>query len=286
MTIRFLICTVGSTQCEATLRFGAQLAKILSAGATLLGIVAKGQTGEQLRHTLDRTARDLADCGLPVRVRLSTNDAEKTVKTELGRYAYDLVAVGPLGGQRACHSLLDLVAMHIAECSVGSVLVVKGNRSQLSRILICSSGTKYSRPPVQTDAAIARAAGAQITLLHVTEPMPIMYKGLTRMEETMTEFLQTDTEQARELKWAIQLFKAESRVANVILRQGIVANEILHEGREGDYDLIVLGSSRIPSRLIRVLLGDVARDVVSRAQRPVLAMHPPDQNSNETLCYA
>ena len=285
-TMRILICTEGSIQCEATLRFGAELAKVFSADTTLLGIAAKGQTGEQLRHVLDRTAQDLADWGLPVQVRLTTDHAEKVVTAELGRCAYDLVAVDALGGQRARHALLNLVAMRIVECSAGSVLVVKGGRSQLSRILICSSGTKYSRPSVQISSAIARAAGVQVTLLHVTEAMPIMYTGLKRMEETLTELLQTDTEQARELKWAVQLLRAEGGAAEVKLRRGMVADEILHEGRDGDYDLIVLGSSRSTRGLVRVLMGDVTRDVVSRAQRPVLVVRPPNQSGNETLCYA
>ena len=283
--MRILICTVGSTQCEATLRFGAEFAEALSADTTLLG-TAQGHTDATLRPLLDRTARNLADCGLPVQVQIEVDHAEKVVRAELGRCAYDLVAIGALGGQRACHGHAELVATCIVECSAGSVLVVKGNRSQLSRILVCSSGTKYGRPPVQIGAAIARAASAQVTLLHVTEPLPIMYTGLGRMEQTLTELLRTDTEQARELEWAIQLFQAESRVANFVLRHGVVADEILHKGREGDYDLIVLGSSRKGSRLVRALMGDVARSVVSRAQRSVLVVCPPDQIADDILCKA
>lgn len=178
-----------------------------------------------------------------------------------------------------------MLTMRIVECSIGSVLVVKGSRTQLSRMLICSSGTKCSRPSMQTGAAIARAAGAQVTLLHVTEPMPIMYTSLEQMKETLTEFLQTDTEQARELKWAIQVLKAECGAAEAKLRWGIVADEILREGCDGDYDLIILGSSQGVSGLVRVLIGDLTRAIMSRAQRPVLVVRPPDHNGNEALLY-
>lgn len=132
--MRILICTVGSTQCEATLRFGAEFAKALSADTTLLGIAAEGHTDATLRPLLDRTARNLADCGLPVQVQIAVDHAEKVVRAELGRCAYDLVAIGALGGQRACHSHAELVAMCIVECSAGSVLVVKGNRSHSSKL--------------------------------------------------------------------------------------------------------------------------------------------------------
>jgi len=53
-----------------------------------------------------------------------------------------------------------------------------------------------------------------------------------------------------------------------------VADEILREGEVGDPDLIVLGSSQSAGGLIRVLMGDVTRDVMSRAQRPVLVVRP------------
>lgn len=272
--MRMLICSIGSKQCTATLHFGAEVAKALSADTTLLGIVKEGYEGKQLQETLKKVAQGLAELGLPHKVRFETGDAEEIVMTELEQNTYDLVGVGALVNQRARHTLLDLVGTRILERAPGSVLVVKGKRRTLSQVLICSSGTEYSREPVQIGAAVARGAGAQVTLLHVMHPMPTMYTGLERMEETLDEFLQTDTLQARELKWAARAVKAECETVELKLRQGIVADEILREGEVGDPDLIVLGSSQSASGLIRALMGDVTRDVMSRAQRPVLVVRP------------
>jgi nucleotide-binding universal stress UspA family protein len=274
--MKMLICSIGSEQCNVTLRFGTAVAKALSADTTLLGMVKEGDKAEQLRGALNKVSKELAELGLPVQVRLETGDAEKIVMTELEQNTYDLVAVGALGNQRSRHTVLDLVGMRIIERAAGSVLVIKGDRPTLSRVLICSSGTEHSRLPVRTGAAVACGAGAQVTLLHVMDPLPAMYAGLEGMEETLAEFLQTDTDIARELKWAVGVVEAECENAELELRHGIVADELLREGQAGDHDLIVLGSSRSAGGLIRVLLGDLTQAVVTRAQRPVLVVRSAD----------
>jgi nucleotide-binding universal stress UspA family protein len=274
--MKMLICSVGSNQCQATLRFGEQVAKALSADTTLLGMVKKGREGNQLRAALNKAAQELSELGLSAKVRFETGDPEEIVMAELDQNIYDLVAVGALANQRARHTLLELVGKRIIERATGSVLVIKGDRPMLSRVLVCSSGTVHSHLPVRVGAAVARGAGARATLLHVMEPMPAMYAGLEEMEETLAEFLQTDTAQAREVKWALQVLEAGSENVELELRRGIVTDEILGEGRAGDYDLIVLGSSRKAGGLIRVLLGDLTQAVMSRAQRPVLVVRSAD----------
>ena len=125
-------------------------------------------------------------------------------------------------------------------------------------------------------ASLACGAGATATVLHVVDAMPAMYAGLEQMEETLAELLQSDTQKARELKWAAQVVKAGCEISELKLRRGIVVDEILREGQVGDYDLIVLGSSRAAGGLVRVLMGDLTREIVSRAQRPVLVVRPVD----------
>jgi nucleotide-binding universal stress UspA family protein len=102
-----------------------------------------------------------------------------------------------------------------------------------------------------------------------------MYTGLEQMEETLAELLQSDTDIARELKWAAEEVKKNGSVSSDLeLRRGYAADEILREGQVGDYDVIVLGSSRYAGGIVRVLMGDLTREVVGRAQRPVLVVPP------------
>jgi nucleotide-binding universal stress UspA family protein len=272
--MRMLLCTIGSQRREVTLQFGAQVAKALAARVTLLGVADKDARLPELTEILEKTAADLTESGLTASVRVLTGNAEAIVINEMKQTPYDMVVLGSLAGKRSRRRLLDSVGMRIIEQASTSVLLVKGNRTALSKVLICASGTEQGHLPVWAGSAIGCGAGAKVTVLHVTEAMPAMYSGLEQMEETLAELLQSDTEMARELRWATQVVKAECEISEVKLRRGIVADEICREGRVGNYDLMVLGSSQSAGGLVRALLGDLAREVVSRAQRPVLVVRP------------
>ena len=103
--------------------------------------------------------------------------------------------------------------MCIVERARSSVLVYWGDRSRLSRILICTSGTEYGHQAVWAGSLLACGAGAQATLLHVVGATPSMYAGLEKMEETLAELLQSATERSRELKWAAQVVMSECDIS-------------------------------------------------------------------------
>ena len=274
--MNMLLCSIGSKKRKTTLRYGATLAKALSAEVTLLGVMDKKRKSSRLELIMNTIARELTDDGLSVEMRIEIGNAEEALLAESERETYDLIAMGALGGKRSRRTLVSSVARRLLERTESSVLVIKGNRTEISRVLVCSSGTEHGRLAVQTGATIACLVGAQATLLHVLDPIPAMYTGLERMEETLSEFLSTDTEPAHELKWGAQVLKAECGIAQLKIRRGLVADEILREGERGEYDLIVLGSSRYPNGLVRIAMGNVAHELVSHAHRPVLVVRPHD----------
>ena len=274
--MHMLICTIGSKRRKSTLRFAREVAKALSAKVMLLGVVDRKRNVEELELFLEDAAADLGELGLETQVRVEKGNPEDVVMGEMEAATYDLVALGALGKKRSHHRFLSSVALRIIEQAKSSVLVIKRSRPSLSRVLICASGTEQGHLSVWAGAAIACRAKAQATLLHVVDALPSMYTGLEQMEETLAELLESDTEHSRELKWAAQVVKAECDISELKLRRGIVADEILREGRVGDYDLIVLGSSRSAGGIVRALMGDLAREVVTRAERPVLVVRPSD----------
>ena len=272
--MKMLICSIGSKRRKSTLQFAVQVAQVLGTDTTLLGVVPSKRQVQELGQTLETAAAALVTQGVPVQVLVEAGNAEIIVVKELEQTSYDLVAVGALGGQRSPRAFFNSFGMRIVERAKHSVLMIKGDRPRLSRILICASGTEVGHVAILAGSSLACGAGAQATVLHVVNALPAMYTGLEQMEETLAELLQSESDMARELKWAANVVKDECEIAEVKLRRGIVADEILREGQEGDYDLIVMGSSRSASGLVRVLMGDLTREVVSRAQRPVLVVRP------------
>lgn len=270
--MKILICTIGSKQRKSTLRFASRVAEALAASTTLLGVVDKKSKAEELEQVLQEVALNLSKRELPIQFRVESGDAEDVVMEELETAPYDLVVLGSLGKKRSHRRLFDSVAMSIVERAQSSVLVYRGDRSCLSRILICTSGTEHGHQAVWAGASLACGAGAEATVLHVVNVLPSMYAGLEKMEETLAELLQSATERSRELTWAAQVVKSECEISELKLRRGIVTDEILRESQEGDYDLIVVGSSMAAGGLVRALLGDATREIVRRAQCPVLVV--------------
>jgi nucleotide-binding universal stress UspA family protein len=222
---------------------------------------------------LKAPAAEFARAGLTAELQVEAGDAEALVMDAMAASPYDVVALGALAKKRQRRRLTS-VAMGIIEHAQASVLVIHGERQRIRRVLICASGTEQGHLPVWAGAALACGAGARTTLLHVVDAMPSMYAGLERMEETLGELLQSGTERARELKWAAQVVRAECDISELKLRRGIAAEEILREAQQGDHDLIVMGSSRGANGVMRVLLGDLTRDVVTKSDRPVLVVRP------------
>jgi nucleotide-binding universal stress UspA family protein len=257
------------------------VAKALSAETTLLGVVARKNESERLTQALNEVGQDLARLGLSARARVERGNAEAIVSAEMESTAYDLVAVGALGANRSRRALFESVGMRIVERAHGAVLLVKGERTRLSRVLISASATELGRACVRAGAELAYGAGACATVLHVVDAMPAMYTGLEQMEETLAELLQSDSDVARELKWAAGEVRRGCEKSDLKLRRGYAADEILREGQVGDYDVIVLGSSRYAGGIVRVLMGDLTREVVGRAQRPVLVV-PPDREGTSS----
>lgn len=272
--MKMLLCTIGSRQREVTLQYGMTIARALSADLTLLGVARSKHKVSPLAEELSDFASSLATDGLSVRVQVITGEPEEAVLSEMEAETYDLVALGALARKRSRRPFFDPVVVRIIEQARTSVLAIKGERHSLSKVLICASGTEHGHLSIWAGAALACSSQAKGTVLHVVGPMPAMYVGLEQMEETLAELLQSDTEMARELRWAAQVVKAECEVSEVKLRRGIVVDEILQEGQEGDYDLIVLGSSQTGGGLRRALMGDLASEIVIRAQRPVLVVRP------------
>jgi nucleotide-binding universal stress UspA family protein len=272
--MKMLMCSIGSKKMEETLRFGAEVAKALAGDVLFLGVVEKAQNVPEVRAAMERIARQLNETGVVSEIRVEVGEAEDVVLSELGKRPYDLLAVGALAGKRSRKALLGSVAMRIIEQVRCSVLVIKGERTKVRRVLICASGRELGQMVIWAGTAVACGAGAHATLLHVVDAMPAMYAGLGQMEESFEELLLSGSETARELKWAAKVVETECRISEFKLSRGTVPEQILAEGKSGDYDLIVLGSSRASGGLVRALMGDVSRDIVHRADRPVLVVAP------------
>ena len=119
---------------------------------------------------------------------------------------------------------------------------------------------------------IAQATGAEVTLLYVT-PQPLLhYPVLREIEDAWGALLQTDTLQGRNLKAGRDTLRGLGVETGVSLRHGPVVEQIMAEIREGEYDLVALGSTYAAQSLYRYFVRSITDLVVEQAGRPVLVV--------------
>ncbi|MFW6110963.1 MAG: universal stress protein [Thermoproteota archaeon] len=152
------------------------------------------------------------------------------------------------------------------------------------KILVPLDGSKHSLNALQTAIQIAKKFDGKITLIHVysvnvswaTRP-PATYSNLT-MNSYVPQMAQDDVSKVEEAsqKAAANILEdgrdqveGEEVEVETLLKEGHAVKEITNAARDGEFDLIVIGSRGL-SRMKEILLGSVSVGVIRNASCPVL----------------
>ncbi|MDP8902356.1 MAG: universal stress protein [Thermoproteota archaeon] len=127
---------------------------------------------------------------------------------------------------------------------------------------------------------LAKISGAQLVILHVIESEAIPPSALLTfiqpergLKGAKEDLRSTFEEAARRMLDQRVRESKDGGIANIeyIIRAGKPVDEIVNESESGNYDLVVMASSRITSK-VRVL-GSNVRRVLDSITRPVLVIH-------------
>jgi nucleotide-binding universal stress UspA family protein len=99
-----------------------------------------------------------------------------------------------------------------------------------------------------------------------------MHATLVRRQEDMDTLLNSNSELARNLRNEKDTIERAGVPVSVQIRHGIVVDQILEEVEHGDCDLIVVGSWPVRDLWRNYVIGNVTREIVKRADRPVLVI--------------
>jgi nucleotide-binding universal stress UspA family protein len=272
--LKILICVGGLPFAEPTLKFGNLVAALSESEVTLLTVVDGRRTKSDAAAMLAK-ARELLDVAVH-EVKVRKGQSVEEIVEEACNLGYDMIVVGSRVMNRFTQLLLRSVTQQVTKKVMArapiSVLVVKEERPSLKRILICTGGQKINQAVIEQGAQLAKAADAVVQLLYVTTPVPGMYSGLEDMDETLPELLQTNTPIAKHLRWAAHYLSQIGVSGDIKVRHGVVSEEILHEAREGGYDLIVVGSRTEMPLLNELLMEKVTPQIVEHAPSSVLVV--------------
>jgi sulfate transport system ATP-binding protein len=220
-------------------------AAALDASIVVLGIVQGAQPPEALR---DKLKAEFENEAAEIRVRAGL-PAEQ-LRNEQAENFYDLAVLGALGRQAVRSAPLR---RFLRESS--TPLLFGAPREKFEKVLICTAVGEPGKSDVRVGGWLAGRMGARVTLLHVSRdaspPPPWIRSHLDRGVATLSGFDVT----------------AEARVRTA----PTPLEGILLETRQGDYDLVVIGSHGPRSRSVTAR-DDVTIQILDSAKRPILVV--------------
>lgn len=275
--MKILICSDGSSQAENAIRFGGLIAEAGRSEATIFGITEKAEDEDRVFESLRRGQQLLKERNVRAELITKAGEPIEEIVKRTEETAYDLVVIGASRKGTRGPFLMSAKAYKIIKAVSPPVLVVIGVKTSLKRVLICSGGEKYIDKAVEFAGEIARATHASITLFHVVNQPPEVFSDLIRMEEDINLLLHSNTGLGQNLRREKEVLDRLGVESEVRLRHGLVISEVFKEIRRGDYDLVVTGSSPTGSTLRSYIMGNITREIVNRAECPVLVVRSEDE---------
>ncbi len=284
--MKILICSDGMPAADSATRLGGLVAAPARAETTLLGIAEKPEDEASLRRALETQAQLLREQGVVPEIVVLAGEPIREILNQTSATNYDLVVIGARRtGSTGLYWRAEKT-YEVIKAIPPPVLVAIGDREKLKRFLVCTGGKEFIEEAVQLTGKVAAAVGASVTLLHVMAEPPAIYADLVRLEEDVDRLLESKSELGTNLRHQQKELENLGVTVEVRVRHGIVLEQVFNEAREGNYDLIVTGSSRARGMFRHYIMGDLTRSILNHADCPVLVARAEKGEGGVTLLGA
>jgi len=268
--MKILICSDGTSPADSAIRIGGLLTGPTHAKTTLLGIAENPQDERPLRDALEAQARSLRAHGVAPEIVVREGEPIRQILIQTSKTTYDVVVIGARRKGTTGLYWRSEKTYEVIKLIPPPVLVAIGECTTLKKFLVCTGGKEFIEEAVQLTGKLAAAVGASVTLLHVMAEPPAIYADLVQLEEDVGRLLESKSELGTNLRRQKRELERLGVSAEVRLRHGIVIDQVFEEARDGDYDLIVTGTSQARGLLRHYIMGDLTRSILNHANCPVL----------------
>ncbi len=270
--MRILIATSGSSQSDMAIYLAGLIYQMIDGTLTLMTVIKQESEQIQAKSILVR-AKTLIATASSVQTKIRTGRTAEEIVREAVEGSYDLIIVGEQRYRGLASRLLPPTAVRIIAQMPCPVLIARGTIRPLRRVLVCESGREPSllNRLIQQLTPLLRRVD-ELTALHVMSQIAaapgvpgweLRAEAYELIEKHTIEGSLLEEDLARLAELNVNL---EAKV-----RHGLVVREILAEMRSGDYDLVVIGTHQTKGWQ-RFLLDDLAQELISQADRPLLVV--------------
>lgn len=272
--MHILIATDGDTHSTTAVRSGALWVHAFPGSeATLLTVVRSHADRDGARRQLLEATAQMTHNGdrptVRATVRVGQPATEIIREAEAGRY--DLLIVGQKGHYPLIERLIGPTVQHILDHPPCPVLIAHGEPRRPARLLVCDSGRTPSLLDRMGPGLTPLLAHADaVTVLHVMSHITA-FPGVPGWElrADAEELIDRDTPEGRVLARDARILAGVQVTPQVLVRHGLVVDEISAEAQTGDYDLVIVGAHR-NSGWGRFLYNDLMREIANVLDRPLL----------------
>jgi nucleotide-binding universal stress UspA family protein len=280
MKSELLIATNGFEATWRAIEYGTWFAQSMQMKITLLGVNEQRNPAaidehHPLEEVFTRAVALFQKNGVEYSLEIRNGEAEQVISAKANQGDF-ITVVSPLGRSRFRHWLTGRSLHVLIEQIKGPVLYVPEIRLPLQRLLISAGGLGYEVTAQHLALQVATVSRADVTILHVIPPTDLDYPTTRDVREHAGDLQDTDTVLGRSLKKALDTARAAGLTAKLTTRQGHVVEQILTEVKEGNYDMVCMGSHYSTHALRQLYTPNVTAEVAEAANCPMLTVrHMP-----------
>ena len=273
MKPELLITTNGFKDTWLAIEYGAWLADSMKMKVMLLGVAENVRSASIDNRPLDdifsRAIELFQQKGVEYSSEIQNGQAEQIIPQKANSGDF-ITVVSSLGRPRIRRWLTGRSIRPLMERIKGPILYVPEIRLPLKKMLISVGGLGYEVAAENLAFQVAVASRADVTILHVFHPTDLEYPGMRNVREHLNDLQATDTLPGRSLRNALEMAQKEGLSARATTRQGNVVEQILAEIRDGNYDMVCMGSPYSASGLRQLYTPNVTAEVAESVHCPVL----------------
>jgi len=269
-----LIATNGYEETKQAIEYGTWFAESMRMKITLLGVTEKLNPAaiddhHPLEDIFEEAVSLFKERGLEYKLEVQNGEAEDVIPEKANSGDY-ITVVSPLGRAPFKRWLTGRSIRPLMEKIISPILYVPQLRLPMKKMMICAGGLGYIESAENLAIKISTVSHAEITILHVVPPTDLDYPSTREVRNHLEDLADTDTLPGRNLRKALDMAGNAGLNARVVTRQGQIVEQILAEIKEGNYDIVCMGSPYSAHSLRQLYAPNVTAEVAESVHCPVL----------------